>query len=186
MKARLFSDDFNRIIAATKGFVRKDMLKVLHHFIRLEFCAANSSVTAIAVDGYKMSVEHADCKCDEDFVAYINASTKLQRGMEATIEIVDNDAIIRCGEFIFGCPQKEGEFLDWEKALPQEEASFRIGVNGDYLLTALQAAKTSCGNRFRRPVVLEFRGELAPILVRTNENDIKMVMPVRLKNQKGG
>ena len=183
MKANIFTNDFNRIVAATKDFVSKSDARKLHRFIRMEFRAADSSVAAVAVDGYRLSVEHAVCECDEDFVVYLNADTKLPRGMYATIEVVDKDAIIRCGDFIFGCPQKDGEFLDWESSIPKEDPTFRFGVNGNYLLSALQAAKISCGNSFKKPVVLEFRGELLPVILRTNENDVKMVLPIRLKGQ---
>lgn len=182
MKAKIFSNDFNRAVAATKGFVGKDPKRRLHQFIRMEFCAADSSVTAVAVDGYKMSVERAVCECDENFVAYINASTRPPRGEYATIEVVGSDVIIRCGDFIFGCPQNGGEFLDWKNVLPGGEPTFRFGVNGNYLLSALQAAKISLGNSFKEPVVLEFRGELSPVILRTNGEDIKMVLPIRLKN----
>lgn len=183
MEAKIFSNDSNRIVEATKGFVAQDPKRRLHKFIRMEFCASDSSVIAVAVDGRKMSVEHAACECDEDFVVYINASTRLPRGMDAAIEVVGSDVIIRCGDFIFGCPQKDGEFIDWRAAVPKEDASFRIGVNGNYLLTALKVAKISCGDSFKRPVVLEFRGETSPILLRTNEDDIKMVLPIRIKNR---
>lgn len=64
MKAKINSTDFNRIIAATKGFVGKDDFRPLYKFIRLEFCAADSVVTAVAVDGYRISVEHSVCECD--------------------------------------------------------------------------------------------------------------------------
>lgn len=181
MKAKIYSNDFNRVIAATKDFVAASAVRVLHKYIRLEFSASDSKMTAVAVDGYRMSVEHAVCECDEDFYAYINANTKLPRGMNSTIEISGKDAIIRCGDFIFGCPQRDGEFLDWEKALPGGEPSFRFGVNGNYLLDALKAAKVSCGNSFRQPVILEFRNALSLLIIRTNKEDIKMVLPVRIK-----
>lgn len=182
MKAKIYANDFNRIVSATKGFVSKDDVKRLYRFIRLEFCKSDSMVTAVAVDGHRLSAEHSVCECDEDFVAYINANTRLPNGMYATIEIVGKNAIIQCGDFIFGCPQMDGEFLEWKNALPTGEPTFRFGVNGNYLLSALQAAKVSCGNSFKKPVVLEFRGELLPVLLRTNENDVKMVLPMRIKN----
>lgn len=183
MKAKIFTNDFNRIVAATKDFVSKSDIRKLYRFIRMEFCAADSSATAVAVDGYRLSVEHAVCECDKDFVVYLNADTKLPRGMYATIEVVDKDAIIRCGDFIFGCLQKDGEFLDWESALPKGDPVFRFGVNGNYLLSALKAAKVSCGNSFKQPVILEFRGELSPVILRTNKEDIKMVLPVRINGK---
>lgn len=180
MKAKIFSNDFNRLVAATKGFVSKDFTKGLYRFIRLEFCAADSAVTAVALDGYRLSVEHAVYECDEDFVAYINANTHLPRGEEATIENTGDETIIRCGDFIFGCSYAPGKFLDWKNALPKGDLTLRIGVNGNYLLSALQAAKVSCGNCFKTPVILEFRSEHEPIILKTHEEDIKMVLPTRI------
>lgn len=118
MKAKINSTDFNRIIAATKGFVSKDDFRPLHKFIRLEFCAADSVVTAVAVDGYRLSTEHSVCECDEDFVAYINPNTRLPAKQDATIEVKGDEAIIRCGDFIFGCPQKEGKFWIGKQKFP--------------------------------------------------------------------
>lgn len=186
MKAKIFSNDFNRVVAATKDFASSNDVRKIYNYIRLEFSAAASQMTAIAVDGYRMSVEHTACECDEDFAAYINRNTRLPRDMDATIEVSGNDTIIRCGDCIMGCSCKEisKEFLDWEKAIPGGEPGFRIGVNGNYLLSALKAAKVSCGNSFKQPVILEFWRNVDPIVIRTNKNDVKMVLPVRInKNQ---
>lgn len=35
--------------------------------------------------------------------------------------------------------------------------------------------------RFRNPVILEFRSNVEPILLRTNKDDIKVVLPIRIK-----
>lgn len=183
MKAKINTNDFNRIVDATKQFADKNTVMTIYNFIRLEFSAADSSVTAIATDGYRISIEHSVCDCDEDFTAYINPATRLPRGMEAIIELEKADLIIRCGDFIFGCQQIDGDFLDWEHVLPKDEVIFRIGFNGNYLLSALQSAKVSLGKSFRQPVVLEFRGEERPIILRTNKNDVKMVLPVRTINR---
>ena len=48
-------------------------------------------------------------------------------------------------------------------------------------MSALQAAKALAGESFRQPVILEFRSNVEPILLRTNKEDIKMVLPVRIK-----
>lgn len=178
MKAKIHTNDFNRIVDATKQFAAKNTERHIYKFIRLEFSAADHSVTAIATDGHRMSIEHSVCDCDEDFTAYINPATRLPRGMEAIIEIEKADLIIRCGDFIFGCQQRDGDFLDWESVLPKEEVIFRIVFNGNYLLSALQSAKVSLGKSFRQPVILEFRGEEKPIILRTNKNDVKMVLPM--------
>lgn len=180
MKAKIYTNDFNRIVAATKDFVAKNENKRTHNYIRLEFRSEEQRVSAIAVDGYRMSVEHSVCECDEDFNAYIRSNVKLPSGLNAIFEIQDGEVIIRCGDFIFGYQQPEGEFLDWEKVLP-EAPTFKIGFNGNYLLTALNAAKVSAGNSFKSPIVLEFRGPLEPVIIRTNKDDVKMVLPIRIK-----
>ena len=91
------------------------------------------------------------------------------------------EAVIRCGGFSFGYIQPQDSGFEWEKAIPTSEVKYRIGFNGDYLLSALQAAKVSADGSFRQPVILEFRSNIEPILLRTNKEDIKMVMPVRIK-----
>ena len=180
MKAKIYTNDFNRIIAATKDFVSKNSSKKTHTYIRLEFRYEEQRVTAIGVDGFRMSVEHSVCECDEDFNAYIRANVKLPSGTYAEFEIQDSEVIIRCGEFIFGYKQPEGEFLNWEKVLP-EAPTFKIGFNGNYLLSALRAVKVSAGNSFKSPVVLEFRSPTEPVIIRTNHDDVKMVLPIRIK-----
>ena len=100
--------------------------------------------------------------------------------MNAIFEIQDGEVIIRCGEFIFGYQQPEGEFLDWEKVLP-EAPTFKIGFNGNYLLSALKAAKVSAGNSFKSPIILEFRSPLDPVIIHTNKDDVKMILPIRIK-----
>lgn len=183
MRAKINSNDFNRVIAATKAFVSTgNSYQKCREYIRLEFDVANSRMTAMAVDGYRMSVEHAICECDEDFTTYIRGSIKLPNKMDAFIEVTETDTLIRCGNIIVGCPKLEcSDNFDWIKILP-EAPSFRIAFNGNYLLSALQAAKESCGKSLRESVILEFRGPHEPVILRTNKDDIKMVLPVRIKD----
>lgn len=181
-KARMTTDVFNRLIDATKGFVQKTGCKPIHQYIKLEFHSADDEVIAVAVDGHKMSVEHAVCKSEEDFSVYVKSNIKLPRKTEVQIELDEDEAVFRCGEFMFGFRQPIGEFLDWKNVLPTAEPSFRIGFNGEYLLKALEAARISVGGTYKTPVVLEFRTPLDPVIIRTNKHDIKMVLPIRLKD----
>lgn len=180
-KAIMTTDVFNRLIDATKGFVQKVGSKPMHKFIRLEFHSDIDEVVAIAVDGFKMSVEHAVCHSEEDFAVYVKSNIKLPRKTEVEIVLDENEAVFRCGDFMFGYQQPTGEFLNWESVLPKVEPSFRIGFNGEYLMKALEAARISAGGTYKTPVVLEFRTPLDPIIIRTNGKDIKMVLPVRIK-----
>lgn len=183
-KAKIYSNDFNRIIAATKDFVDQNADKSPMSYIKLEFISKFQTVTAVAIDGKRISVEHSVISdCDEDFVVYVRNNIKLPKNRFATIDLQDDEVKILCDECIFGNKQPDGKFYEWEKALPKTKYNFKIAVNGNYLMSALKAAQISTGNSFKNPVVLEFRGEEEAIILRTNENDIKLVMPVRLKNK---
>lgn len=181
-KATMTTDVFNRLIDATKGFVHKCGIKVVHQFIRLEFHSSDDEVIAVAVDGYKLSVEHAVCKSEEDFTIYVKSNVKLPRKAEVEIELEEDEALFRCNGFVFGYKQPTGDFLDWQKVLPDGEPTFRIGFNGEYLMKALEAARISAGGVYKSPVVLEFRIPTSPVIIKTNKNDIKMVLPIRLRD----
>lgn len=184
--AGMKTNDLNRIISAVKNFAAKDEQRNIYQYIRIEFSAADSRATAIAVDGCRLSVEHAMCfDCEEDFAIYIRGNIRLPAKKVATFELKDGECIIRCEDYIFGYRQPEGEFLDWEKVIPKNDPIFKIGFNGDFLLTALQSAKKSVGDVFKGPVILEFHGEMAPIVLRTNVDDVKFVLPVRVKGGVG-
>lgn len=83
---------------------------------------------------------------------------------------------------MFGYSQPEADKFLWREAIPADDPTLRLGFNGNYLLSALQAAKVSIGGSFKDPVVLEFRNNLTPVILRTNKDDIKMVLPIRIKD----
>lgn len=186
MQAILMASDLRRLITATKAFVAVSDSRPIHQYIRLDFNKELGSASAIAVDGYRLSIEHAVCgDIDEDFTAYIKpALPKASINDKAIIEVKDGFCFIRVNDNIVGTRQPGGEFSDCKEtisSLDKSPPSYRIGFNGDYLLAALQAAKASCGNSFRTPVILEFRSNQQPIVLRTNKEDIKIVLPVRIK-----
>lgn len=184
MEAVIFTSDFNRLVEATKKFVAKFASRPIYEYIQLRFDAAESKVTAAAVDGVRLSVEHSVVSdCDEDFVAYIRPNVKLPSNQQAKISVDGDEVMIRCNGVVFGYKQPSGEFLQYEKVLPKTEVKYKIGFNANYLLEALQAAKASNGGSLRQPMVLEFRGPLEPVIIRTNKEDIKMVLPIRLKEE---
>ena len=115
--ARIYTNDLNRLIAATKSFVSDSDHRPCNQYIKLEFHAADNQVVAMAVDGYRMSVEHSVISdCDEDFVAFIKSNTKLRNKQYATISLTEDgkEAVIRCGGFSFGYiqPQVRRVFCD--------------------------------------------------------------------------
>ena len=91
---------------------------------------------------------------------------------------------IRCNGALFGFEQPRNiEPFEWKNVTPKGDAHFRIGFNGNYLLDALQAAKISAGKTFRTPIVMEFWTPTSPMVIRTNQADIKMVLPMRLASE---
>lgn len=188
MKAIINTREFNRIIAATKAFVDVHGERPLYRFIKLNFSAKNKRVTAIALDGFRMAVENAALdECDEDFIAYIGSNIKLpsRKDVYAHIELQGNRLIVECEGLIYGCIQPTIEVsFDWRKVVPKGDARYKIAFNGDLLLSALQAAKVSCGGKYQQHITLEFRSPLEPIILRTNEEDIKLVLPMRTPETK--
>ena len=186
----IYSNDFNRLLDATKAFVKKNENVRKHFcFIKLEFSSEKQEVTAIAVDGYRMSVEHAVISnCDEDFVAYIKPTIRLPQREYATISLMDDGKIaqVECNGFLFGYEQPNQNDFDWRSALPQGAPIYEIAFNGNLLLSAIQAAKVSAGNSFKTPLVLQFFSPMSPVLIRTNTHDIKMVLPVRYRRKEEG
>ena len=182
MKATILGNDFNRIMDATKQFCRSGD-KAQFGYIRLDFDAVALRVEAYACDGYRLSVEHSVIgSCDENFTVYIRGGFRLPKKQYATIEKVENEVQIRCAGALFGFEQPDvSQRFEWQKAIPQDEPTFRIGFNGNYLLNALQAAKVSAGQTFKNPIVLEFWTPTTPVIIRTNTDDIKMVLPIRIK-----
>lgn len=187
MKAIINTREFNRIIAATKAFVDVHGERPLYNFIKLEFNAKDKRVTAIALDAFRLAVENAAlAECDEDFIAYIGSNVKLpsRKDVYAHIELQGNRLIVDCERYIFGCiqpalPALDANF-DWRKAVPEGDVRYKIAFNGDLLLSALRAAKVSCGDKYLQCITLEFRGASEPIVLRTNEENIKLIMPIRI------
>lgn len=183
MKARILGNDFNRIMDATKQFCDTSTRHKEQEYIRLDFDAETQCVTAHACDGYRLSVEHSVISgCEENFTVYLRSGCRLPKKEYATIEKVGNEAQIRCNGMLFGVEQPDIlQRFEWQKVIPKDEPSFKIGFNGNYLLNALQAAKISAGQTFKNPIVLEFWTPTSPVIIRTNTDDIKMVMPIRIK-----
>ena len=182
--ARMNSTDFNRIMAAVKDFT--GIVKPIFEYIKLELNADTKTITAVACDGFKLSAEHAVVEqCDESFECFVRYNIKFPN--DRTLRIVlDEDlrhATLMCMDFRVTYKQPESKYLDWRQVVPTTPPDYRIAFNGDLLLDALKAAKISCGRSFKDLLIIEFRAPNEPIVIRTNEDDIKLVLPIRM--QKG-
>lgn len=187
MKALIDGKSFNKLIESTKRFVAKSHRNQALEYIKLEFNKETCSVTAAAIDGYRMSIEHNIClEVDEDFSILVKPTvTKCpKREKFAKIEKLDDRAYIEFGDTITGFHQVKGEFYDYTKAyadMTANEVTYKIGFNGDLLIDALLSAKASVGGTLREAVILEFRSPHEPIILKTGNENIKVVLPMRIK-----
>ena len=106
--ARIYTDDFNRCIESTKRFTASVTGREMLQYIKLEFDCLTNTMAAIALDGYRMSVEHAWISdCEESFEVFIKGTVKLPRGKFAEISLENKEVIIRCDGLIFGFSQPD-------------------------------------------------------------------------------
>lgn len=192
-KVILEGRDFNRLIAATKGFVGKDDRRPIYRYIKLDVeksMTRGGLVTAAACDGYRLSVERARAvqPVDESFSCYIPVCRNMPANSFVSIELVkvgrENDVLIRCEDMIFGCrqPKCKEEFVNYEKFFDAKVA-FRVAFRPEYLKKALAAAEASTGN-VMAPLVFEFNSPRDPCYIKTGSRreNLKMVLPMRIED----
>lgn len=183
MKAIIRSSELKRIVKATAKFISKNENRPMLQYIKLEFNKEKMKVKAIAVDGYKASIEEASCmQLDEDFTAYIKPNLpSIGKNSYSTVEIVNDDCLINIEGRITGCTQPKGNFLDVVKIIKEtteSPVSAKIAVNPEYLINALNSSKVSRGTQTREPVIIEFRGPAQPLILK-DEYGTRMVLPIR-------
>lgn len=182
--ARMNSTDFNRLVKATKDFV-DELYRPILSYIHMEFDANTQTVTAVACDGYKLSTEHAKADCDESFSCYVKRDAHIPGGGDVQITLCEEPQQLRLesADFSVSYNQPADNYLDWKRVVPTTPPGYSITFNGNLLLDALKAAKASCSKSFKGSLVIEFRDPNEPIVIRTNEDDIKLVLPLRMQKR---
>ncbi|SBW02464.1 hypothetical protein KL86CLO1_11650 [uncultured Eubacteriales bacterium] len=187
MKATISGANFNRLIDAVKYFVDKNCTREALRYIQLRFDRELCKVTAYGVDGHRASKECAMClTVDEDFTAMVKVPPIKANG-QLTVEISRDDgyAYISYGDIQFRTAKPGAMPYDVDdvikKAVERTDV-MRFGANVDYLMDALRSLKTT-GATGRRPVIVEFRGPNDPIILRTDKDNPKMVLPTRISSE---
>jgi len=185
MKATLSGEALNQLIGAVKAFVSKNNARPQSQFIHILFSADGCKATAYALDGYRAAKESVVCyTVDEDFDVMISApQIRARRG--STVEVYrDGDySFIGYGDIAFRTKKPEGEPFNVEKLISVEAAKENkqaFGINADYMIDALRSLKES-GASIRKPVVIEFTSPVAPVLLHTDEDNYKVVLPIRIR-----
>lgn len=169
----------------TRTALEKSGAREAHRFVR--FTYKSGELTAAATDGYRVHAvtipaevingKDAFSILLKPFAVPATGADYIQCTLdkkEITFDFGNRKYIERLGEDIEG-------FMDVEKAMPSKEPMERIGFNPKLLVDALKSYKQDP----RDSVVLEIRGPLDPLVIRSMQNpaDYRLVMPKRMKGQ---
>lgn len=190
MKAVIEANELKRIVDNTKRFVGVNDKRM--EYIRLEIDAEKKMIRAIALDGYKLSVEYAKIQdADESFLCYIKpVIPKITRSNEhAVIELSGDRVLIQADESIMGYVQPSFGYYDVDKLIKEETEKKiirTIGVNAKYLKDALVSAKDSM--RSRDIIKIDVRNPNEPLMIRSMGYDglpenIKIILPVLINKE---
>ncbi len=176
MKAVIDTRELRRLINSTKGSMGKEDNRLMLTFIRLDFDKSTRTVTATALDGFKLAIEKTSLTyVDETFHAYIKPYLPVGIDSTATIEVKDGHCFISDGERCVGYKQPEGKWLDVDDLLKKYDntpVQCDICIDAEYLNEALKSIK------YDKPIRLEYRGEEQPIIIK-KENSVRIVMVCR-------
>lgn len=190
MKAIMEANELKRIVDNTKRFVGVNDKRM--EYIRLEIDAEKKMIRAVALDGYKLSVEYAKIQdTDESFLCYIKpVIPKITRSTEhAVIDLSGDRVLIQADESIMGYVQPSFDYYNVDKLIKEEtekEIIRTIGVNAKYLKDALVSAKDSM--RSRDIIKIDVRNPNEPLMIRSMGYDglpenIKIILPVLINKE---
>lgn len=186
MNATLSGEAFNRLVGAVKAFVdKRGSRRPCDTLIHILFSAEECKATAYALDGYRAAKETVACgSVDEDFDVLISVP-RLKAVKSSIVEVrrEGDKSIVDYGDIQFHTKNPGGELFDVETAISAEvnkPKRMAFGINADYMIDALRSLKES-GAAIGKPVTVEFTSPLAPILMRTDKDNYKMVLPVRIR-----
>lgn len=182
MRAVIRAEEFKRLIDNTKKFTGGSGLM---QWIYLQV-KSTAEITATALDGHRVSVEHAHLmECDEAFNCYIKPTIKVKKNDDPVeIELTDGKLFITVGDNITGYKQPEGTYYPVDKVFKDtqdEEIKASIAVNPKLLKDALDSLTYS------HAVIMEIRNKKSPIIVRPAsqgiKENIKLVLPMNVSKE---
>lgn len=179
---------FKRLIDNTKRFIRKET----HYtdkrmsYIYLEVDAPALEIRASAVDGHRVSIEHAKLiSANWSFKCYIKPNIpKVTKYDTVKLELIGGRLLITVGDNIVGYIQPDcGNFYEVDKIVAdtiKEEEKASVYVDAKLLKEALDSVSNDSATK--KPVKIEIRGKKSPIVIRSGEvngkENIKLVLPV--------
>ena len=185
MKAILKTSDLKRLIKATAKFISKDGNKRMLQWIQFTFDKEKGTVKAVALDGYKLSIESAKCfDIDENFTAYIKPYLPVgARAEVSTISLVDKNCLIDIDGRIAGFKQPEGDFFNYEKFIAETDQLpivKEVFFSKSLIKDALESVEESIDFGWDLKICMQLRSGFEPVSIKTNSG-VRYVLPCRNK-----
>ena len=174
MKALLETCDLKRLVKATAKFISQDENRRMLRWIRLDFNKDTSTVKAVASDGWKMSIENANCvSIDESFTVYIKPYLPVKvKDKYSTIELSDGKCFIDIGGSIAGYVQPKDEFMDYVKVIADIETVpvvREVYFSKALLVDALNSLRQE-NYLPRLPVIMQLRDDYGAVSVKMGKS----------------
>jgi DNA polymerase III sliding clamp (beta) subunit (PCNA family) len=171
-------DGFNHIMTGLKGMVAKSETRQPLTQIKLEYAAGDDTITAVALDGYKLGkivvpVWQVSTESFDAIVPVVNRT----KGIAVTIKT--DEKTISFDHFGFATetyPIVIGEYVDWKSIIPTYEFQYEISVNPEYLAAALLSFASA--DKHPKAVALKFGSHVNPIQIERGK-DMFLVLPCR-------
>lgn len=179
MKATLNCAELKRLIRATKDFVQIcDTNCEAHSYIRLELSAEDRKITAVAIDGTRVSIETTQAvDIDADFICYIKGNIPNGNKFDiAEIRLEGDYCYVTVNGVTVGYEQPDSDFFDYKtyvERLSRSKPAAAIILSRKLLRDAMQSISPSAK---RDVVTVEVRGDLEPMVIRT-ANGARYILP---------
>lgn len=154
--------ELKAMISGTSFAVSENQARPIHTGILFE--VDNTSITAVAVDGYRLALRRY---CPEEslertlkFVAPANALREVEKILgdtedPATFYPGTKHILFTIGDATLVCRILEGEFLDWRRVLPQNNPVRLVG-NVSQLTSSIERVGLVVSEKLKSPVRCRF------------------------------
>lgn len=187
----LRQSDLKKMISQTIFAISGDESKPVH--TGSLFDVDGSDINLVSVDGFRLSYRSAKAEneSEEQKFSFVVPGATLKE-VEKLCADSDEKAVIRVGKkhitFTIGSSMiisriLEGEFLNYKKAVPTEEA-FRVKVNRRDLITSLERTAILISERIKNPIHLLFSENNLTVSCKTPLGRSKDVCPLLGKGEK--
>jgi DNA polymerase-3 subunit beta len=139
----------------------------------------NGTLTAVALDGYRLAICDRRGITDEEFKIIIPARTMNQvraiadgKDGKMTISASRRYVVFNVGEYVILSRLLEGEFLDYRRAIPEGYITTCV-VNTQDMMNVVERASLIITERLRNPVIFKIADGAANVSCKTDIGNVE-------------